>query len=71
MITDIQKDTQETRPLYIFVIFLKWFLSALIFLLIIISIRFKKYGYSIIATNLMLLRLYLPLIDFDGRRYTL
>jgi hypothetical protein len=71
MIPGIKRDKEETRPLYIFAIFLKWFLPASVVILIIISIRLKKARYSIVATNLMLLRLYLPLIDFDGRRFSL
>jgi len=71
MIPDMQKDRQETRPLEVFAIFLKWILPTIIIILIVFSIRMKKSSYSIIAANLMLLRLYLPLVDFDGRRYTL
>jgi len=68
MITDLKKDSQEIRPLFIFAIFLKWLLSVVIFILVSISIRFKKPRLSLIASNLLILRLCLPLIDFDGRR---
>ena len=71
MIPDLKRDSLETRPIYIFIIFLKWFLSTFILLFVALSIRLKKPSFSLIATNLLILRLCMPLMDFEGRRYTM
>jgi len=71
LFTDLKKDSQEKRPIFIFAIFIKWFLSVIILIFVSLSIRFKKPRLSLVATNLLVLRLCLPLIDFDERRYSM
>ena len=55
---------------HLIVIAIHWILWTIVFILIILNVKYKKAKFDILVNNLLILKFFLDLLDFEGVRLT-